>query len=443
MARSPITFLPLPFVFAVVSLATLLPGCLGDQLGGSEQGVGWCKDEARHPITWNEKTPLGFRAKDVTAFSVHSFEMPLDWSISEGHTGLTLLPDGGETTLHLAIDPDVASLHYVERKPDTHGRDIAVECPNYLEIETTLSFRTENGAFDEVVPVTLIAEHALAARAAIPLEPGKMTGTFDLRENGSAWFDATESSPPNRIERQRTELLLDFFPNQASATIKSSYNLYFGTGDLEAVGGDEVTLGRSLGEGGCYTEDFTPLLESGEAVSRMSALFDETPRIAFEFDGDLPDTEFEAQFKSSAFCVSTWTANTLSFSIDLTLTGKEDESPFATWPLHGYAVYSKSGELDSLKLFQDSQSPLETMEEATLTWGDFGVDFGDATHASFGVLLSHDKKGWSGELSIRGLSLSDPNTCAPRVDPAGDLYAADCPLLSEEILASAALRQVD
>lgn len=157
----------------------------GGQTGEEEYG---CLPVRREPIALEATSSLGFSGADVLE------------ALGARQTR-TLTYEGGATTaLELALAYASGSVELVEqefrsddsgRETASSGAEIAIECSDVLELELTLTFETDDGAFDEAWPVRLAADTASTARVFHAFDPDALSGTFRI-ERGS--YDAVSAN---------------------------------------------------------------------------------------------------------------------------------------------------------------------------------------------------------------------------------------------------------
>jgi hypothetical protein len=431
-------------------LALSLSGCLGDQFGGFGETDYGCVEKERRELSLEETTPLGFGAEDILGFAATNFEVPLGWSIPEGYSGLTLTPAAGDTTLHLEIAKRGARATYVvqmvrnQQAGPNPTLDRNVECPSYLEIETELELRSDNGAFDDTLPITLQAYDVANATAIVPLESGKMTGSFELEVTGDLEDDLLERQPTS-WKHSRTELNLTLSPGRVHGAMVDSYTIFWDNDLVPAASGLDVAFGRLEGEEPCYEEDFGGGLDEGEAISRLLGRLSGLSRVGFDFEGDTPDLELELSMDASRFCLSSaepFQTTSLAFDADVVLT-RPDGDVFANWPLRGLSFYETDGTFDHIELFFDA--PLGNpfpIADAVSSIGDFGVDFGNAEFVALQVELRKDESSnWSGKLTLETANSRDPAElecdAEPQFDQNGDALGCPGPLTDYEVVAEA------
>lgn len=149
-------------------------------------------EETSTTIALDATTTLGFTAADVLATIPATQDTELQYV------------DGSTTALALSFAP-AAEARFVDSEavyPDNGGMmmDIAVICEDYIAIDTTFGFMTEDGAFAESFASTITAS-AMGTTLAQELDLGALTGTFELEpfvtakdyDSLSAWINVSFS----------------------------------------------------------------------------------------------------------------------------------------------------------------------------------------------------------------------------------------------------------
>jgi hypothetical protein len=165
-------------------LAAFAIGCTGGGWndGGQfgEEGGARCEEASRTQLAADETSPLGFAPQAILDLLVGPRDETLTWA------------SGGSTPLALEVVPD-GDYAYVEQEfvSDGSGAEPALGCPNLVVVEGELTFATEDGAFDEHLPVVVQAESAALASLYDPLE--QLAGAFDPWDHVPAGSDYDEA----------------------------------------------------------------------------------------------------------------------------------------------------------------------------------------------------------------------------------------------------------
>jgi len=147
----------------------LILACNSEPGGKEDAGPGCIETETA--LAGEEATSLGLTANDVSGLVVGAFAHPLFWA------------DGTSTTVTLLFTP-TGNAWFVdsEQAPSNGGTEPAIYayCDDRLDVETALTFATDDGAFDESWTLRLSATEAGSASVVQPLDLDGLDGTFDL-----------------------------------------------------------------------------------------------------------------------------------------------------------------------------------------------------------------------------------------------------------------------
>ena len=146
--------------------ALLLAGCPSKE----EADSGPTCEDTPTTITADEATSLGFTITEVLA------------ALPAGESTEFAYADGTTTPLEVAFVPGTA-YRFVDSEavyPEGMTTDIGILCEDRLEVDGTLHFATEDGAFAEDFAVTLTATTVDEARIWQELDLDGLTGTFDI-----------------------------------------------------------------------------------------------------------------------------------------------------------------------------------------------------------------------------------------------------------------------
>ena len=169
-----------PRVALLVSLAFSALGC-GSGGGGSGPPEAACVAVESRSLAWSEQSPLGFSADGL-----------LRALGSERETRLTRA-DGTSTGLHLGLSRVSAGsvqLQTRERESSVPGQaDAGTACGDVMRVPATLSFTTNDGAFDETWPIELVAEDTARAAGRAEFDLLAVAGDYSVTEVDPASFD--------------------------------------------------------------------------------------------------------------------------------------------------------------------------------------------------------------------------------------------------------------
>jgi hypothetical protein len=147
-----------------------LAGCFGQHGGGQigEEGEFGCGPRGAAPLGFEEVSALGFAPADLAALAV-PYDGPLTWA------------DGATTGLRVEVEAigPYELVDYADPDPAEGGTEAAFEawCPDRVELGVRLTFRSDDGAFDEVLEGRLGSDVADAATLSLRLRDP--SGTFD------------------------------------------------------------------------------------------------------------------------------------------------------------------------------------------------------------------------------------------------------------------------
>jgi hypothetical protein len=168
---------------SLVASATLTVGCSDNRpQGGGQTGHDGseCDETVTVLASKDAPSPLGFTGAAVLAYSVGSFETPIEWVDNEmaGYG-----PEHGAGTLTVGVSYAAGQVRFVEshEKPDgAEEDDIASfgNCRNRLEVDVDMTIETAGGALDEAISATLRAEDARWAVSSSDLDLAALGGSF-------------------------------------------------------------------------------------------------------------------------------------------------------------------------------------------------------------------------------------------------------------------------
>lgn len=399
-----------------LAVLPLVSACgLGDQFGGSNEIV--CVEMARRKVPIEQRTEVGFSGRDVLDFAVGSFSTPFSLSVPvEDYSGLRVVPSGGESTLHVEIASSAREATHVTiaRQKDSDTFEDA-GCEDALEIEASVHLRSDDGAFDDTIPVVLRADDPALASTTFEVEAGGMNGTFDLIEDDEL-VDIYLVNPPANWVLERTEMTLRVVPGHISGTL---FAWFGGESPADREHTALVGLWTSSDFSECYTEDFGGVLDEGYAVSRLRERLSEGARLAVTFvDQSGTDLSLDATFEPPARVCP---RDALSyFETNLTLTRPETGEVFAVLPMEGRVTYTSDGHFTGV-FFEHLREGAELAEA-------FGVETEGEDPVLFSLQLSKtDEDGWFGLLDVFSWSSSSPGsaTCPAGMvsSPSGCAFA--------------------
>jgi hypothetical protein len=175
---------------------SVLVGCPAGPLDKDGE-LPYC-EETPTVVDLDEVTELGFTAQDLLDLAVGTHDETFAWA------------RGGTTPLTQEVTYDGGEARFVAREavyPEGDGAQpaIGVICDDTVEVDVSMGFSTDDGAFAEVWELALDAVSADTAQWNQPLDPDGLTGTYDMDDDitepdwdeRSLWasgsFDATGS----------------------------------------------------------------------------------------------------------------------------------------------------------------------------------------------------------------------------------------------------------
>lgn len=108
-------------------------------------------------------TPLGFTAGDVLAAAQGEHALTLTWHPRRGDSVFLDFGRTGATQASLTMSHEGGALRHVaaeRQEPRGPTNDLALSCPSRLEVEARMHLRSDDGAFDTVLPVVLVREES-------------------------------------------------------------------------------------------------------------------------------------------------------------------------------------------------------------------------------------------------------------------------------------------
>jgi len=200
----------------------------GGQTG--EEGAG-CLDVRTERLAANQISALGFSADQALAALGLERNVPLTWQ------------DGTQTSLRLAFEYPGTGVEFAERAYRDSGSDssasgpqsavaeIATECNDVLNVPLGLTLVTEDGAFDEVWAVTLVAEGVTTASVYHALDLRALEGSFRVADFA-----------PAGTELSSVVLYVRFQAGVLTGSISGTATRRSGTGPDDSVSGQDVPI---------------------------------------------------------------------------------------------------------------------------------------------------------------------------------------------------------
>ncbi len=160
----------MPILAKLIALSLILGACAPDKGQVGEENF-FCDTVATERLLVDEPSSLGFTAIDILQFSDGSHSGVLRWSDAT-EANLTIIVEHSGVTNHLtrAWNDDQENL--------TSGLSDS-DCSDQMELELTVTMRTDDGSLDETWMLSLYAETAMEASLSQTLT--SFNGSLDIR----------------------------------------------------------------------------------------------------------------------------------------------------------------------------------------------------------------------------------------------------------------------
>lgn len=149
----------------------------------STENLAGCQDISSTALSLDETSTLGFKASDLLAAVEKTYTDTLVWS------------DGSTTGLTLSIDYADGAIAFVDSEYQSadDGSEIyapdMMMCPDRMDIAVNVTFKTDDGAFDESWSLTLNTTNGTEGALYEALALDGLKGTYAIRELDPADFD--------------------------------------------------------------------------------------------------------------------------------------------------------------------------------------------------------------------------------------------------------------
>ena len=165
-------------VSVALALGFLSTGCTQD---GQEANSSSC-EETRTALTRDEVSTLGFSVGSLVDTIAGERMIPFNWE------------DGSSTTLHIQVVYSDGIMNFVDAEPsETSGQEYtdapAAICDDYVEVGVALSFKTDDGAFDETWQLNVTSLEGTIAGFNVDIDPETLHGTYDFTYVNPTDFD--------------------------------------------------------------------------------------------------------------------------------------------------------------------------------------------------------------------------------------------------------------
>lgn len=160
-----------------------------DPWGGGQSGeeAVTCSDVESVPLGDDEVSELGFGKAEIAA-------------LAEGEHARTLVyADGSSAALTMTVALGDARWLDMEYVSDGSGIEPAMECANQVEVDATITFVTDDGAFMETWETSLLASQSDSASFSVSLDLDALGGDFVYTPDADydeiqAWVEGTFDS---------------------------------------------------------------------------------------------------------------------------------------------------------------------------------------------------------------------------------------------------------
>lgn len=153
-------------------LFPLLVACKGEK--DASDGAS-CEDTLT-PLSLEEISVLGFAPGDLLTLAEGSHAETLRWA------------RGGETLVEIGLTYEDGDARFVDSEPvypedGDSSAAIWIECPDRVEVDVSITFVTEDGAFDELWACPLQGEVVEMATFRQELDVDALGGTYDMDQD--------------------------------------------------------------------------------------------------------------------------------------------------------------------------------------------------------------------------------------------------------------------
>jgi hypothetical protein len=405
-----------------------LSGCDSGQIGGDvglgngqETAGGWCEDANSVTVGVDDVIDdTSLVLSDLIAAIEGTHTEDLKWGPS-GSQYVTLSPEAGETSITVDVEvlPETGRWVTRQQKQSSSGEELVLdfaECESELRVDAHVMIATENGALNDTFEATFVTKDGSLASTRIDVDPGELTGSFDVAvsglENGKA---------------SQTGLDLSFAFGQMSGKL---------SGVVESNNG-EVAMASSTEyarfpiENRCTSGVQVP--DNSAIVTQLKDAMEAHTAFNFSWQGEgVIEMDFTPTLGTVCF-ESSGSPTESNFLANLSLVvTTSDDSISGTWPL-AVRGESEGGDLVRIAVFRDAYLaytyPASKFEAKT---GITGVESSaEEMSYSFGynIELSGDTPA-SGELTILAINVPDcakPGYVAPvETTPGGEMGTPGC-----------------
>lgn len=150
---------------------------------GDEEAADTCEETTTILASLDEVSALlGISAAELLDATGNGFTLTATYTVDTSL--LTQSPLGGETELTVTISFAGGEIREIASVPvdSGSGQDIAVDCPDRLEVEVSVAFVTADGAFNETWPAILTQTDAAESSPSLTadFDPYEVEGTFEI-----------------------------------------------------------------------------------------------------------------------------------------------------------------------------------------------------------------------------------------------------------------------
>lgn len=412
------------------------PGADGVALSGG--GFGHCIEVTSAEVQLDERTALGFSAREVLAFVEGTHEETITW---HPQTNASIGPESGQHHLTITITRKGELPRVTHYDLDTNDAHIGGDCQDALEVDANLQVQTDEGALNENIDITVRAYNSRIVSLFLHPRPAELGGTFRVQAQQSG------------LTLVQLDLLLQFTAFGVSGELGAVLGMHLDDASGGATAAASSQPLATWGPARCgfassvaavpldaSVADFSgeDVLQRLRAVSQAAVVWAgdtaaTDASISFERTGEAGVC---ARFDASGFVESGRSdLGALTFEGVLTMRS-EDGRIDAALPVQVNAMPAANGAIGDVTLMLDSRRVPQN-GSLQVRYGLSGVD--DSPYGSVSVNLTltlSETTLLTGELKVTGFTNSMCST-APIVRPDGSWSVAPCQGAAPTELASA------
>ncbi len=383
-------------------------GATGGTGGASVVEVGCLADNTR-TLRLKEVSELGFSAEQALGLALGAHSASVAWATPSDAVTLEVTPAPGQTELELTVTYDKGEIRYVERSLGASSEAEASEdCSDLMEIDVFVHVKTDNLAFDDTFPATLVVRTARFASLQVKFNPAKLAGSFGVNviepvggeakqfivdasftQGGFAGSISSIIQVVSSVITSTNEMTYAEWPKRESQSVDG------GTTDVDEGADDTPSIPVDISNDGFVKDAWDSLLlsapltfawQTGDATTLTLELTSKDGRGRYEVT--------ESGMESVTFDIS---------AVAKTADGRID----GTWDLSAWMMLNTLGHPSSAALLRYATDGTLTPATFETSTGISGVDFKGQDHAGFELQLDYDFEGTapvhSGIFSVVGM----------------------------------------